>query len=89
MTATGTKRIMDIVKDLPDETEDQIINLVITVRNAYKTQSEISHLTTSDENEDLAKCRRELLKSKKYIRSSGRTHEEIDAMIKELRNDRM
>lgn len=32
--------------------------------------------------------RRQLLESEKYVRLSGRTHEEIEADLKEMRSDR-
>ena len=41
-----------------------------------------------DERGDLAEHRRELLKSGKYVRQTGRTREEIDAEIEGLRDDR-
>ncbi len=37
--------------------------------------------------DQLAQHRRELVRSGKYVRSFVRTHEEIDAEIREMRND--
>lgn len=72
-------RMPMIIPHLTEEKAQQIYNIFITVESTKNTENE---------RKSLAQHRRELLKSDKYVRPSGRTHEEIDAEIKEMRSDR-
>ena len=70
-----------LISNLTEDTAKQIYNLFITVEPVKQEKDEDA------ERKALAQHRRELVRSKKYVRSSGRTHEEIDAEIREMRND--
>lgn len=67
-----------MIPHLTEESAQQIYNLFITVE---PESAEI-------DREARAKKRRLLLESEKYVRSRGRTHEEIEADLKEMRSDR-
>lgn len=72
-------RMPRLIPSLPEDEAQQILNMFITVTRE----------DTEDERKALAKHRRELLNSDKYVRPSGRTRAEIDAEIKEMRSDRI
>ncbi len=66
---------------IPSLTEDgaqQILNMFIAVTPE----------NTETDREARARKRMELIKSRKYMRSRGRTHEEIEADLQEMRSDR-
>ena len=72
-------RMPVLIPNLSEDKAQQILNIFITVTPE----------DTEDERKALAKHRRELLNSDKYVRPSGRTHKEIDAEIREMRSDRL
>ena len=65
---------------MPDEQAAQVIDIFMTVK--------LEATEADAERKALAKHRRELLRSRKYVRPSGRSHEEIDAEVREMRSDR-
>ncbi len=65
-----------LIPNLTEEGAQQIYSLFITVQS-----QEV-------DREERARKRMELIESKKYVRPSGRTHEEIEAGLKEMRSDR-
>ena len=67
-----------LIPNLTEEKAKQVYNIFITVE-PQKVETD---------REARAKKRLELIKSKKYVRSRGRTHEEIEVDIKEMRSDR-
>ena len=67
-----------LIPNLTEEKAKLIYNTFITVEPG---NAEI-------DREARAKKRRQLLESEKYVRSRGRTHEEIEADLKEMRSDR-
>ncbi len=88
MTATQ-QRLANILSEepklvpfMPDEQAAQVIDIFMTVKVEAPTED------ADAKRKALAKHRRELLKSRKYVRPSGRTHEEIDAEVREMRSDR-
>lgn len=77
------KDLLSMVPDMPfmipnltEEKANQVYNIFLTVK-----PQEI-------DREERAKRRLELIKSKKYVKSRGRTHDEIEADLKEMRSDR-
>jgi hypothetical protein len=73
--------IPDMPTMIPNLTEDkanQVYDIFITVKPEK----------TEVDREARAQRRMELIKAKKYVRSSGRTHEEIEADLREMRSDR-
>ena len=71
--------VPDMPAMIPNLTEDSaniVYNILLTVK-PQKTDREARALK-----------RRQLLESEKYVRSSGRTHEEIESDLKEMRSDR-
>ena len=67
-----------LIPNLTEDNAQQIYNLFITVEP----------VKTEVDRKARAIRRRQLLESEKYVRSSGRTHEEIEADLKEMRSDR-
>ena len=67
-----------LISNLTEEGAQQIYDLFITVKPEK----------TEVDRKARAMKRRQLLESEKYVRPSGRTHEEIEADLKEMRNDR-
>lgn len=67
---------------IPDEQAAQVIDIFMTVKVTAPTED------VDAGQKALARHRRELLRTRKYVRSSGRTHEEIDAEIREMRSER-
>ncbi|MBQ3394402.1 MAG: hypothetical protein IJG64_04530 [Oscillospiraceae bacterium] len=70
-------RMPRLIPGLTDDLAQQMLNMLDTVEPE----------DAENERMALARHRIELVRSRKYIKSSGRTHEEIDAEIRELRND--
>ncbi len=82
MTAVK-ERLVELLPEIPglipnitDDQAEQVFNIFFTVKQ-------------EPERKTRAERRRVLLKSKKYVKPSGRKAEEIDAEIKELRSDRV
>ena len=67
-----------LIPNLTEEGAKQIYNIFITVKPEQ----------TDVDREARAIKRLEAIESEKYLRASGRSREEIDAEIKELRSDR-
>lgn len=65
-----------MIRKLTDDRASQVYNIFLTVK------------PNKVDREARARKRLELIKSKKYVRSRGRTHEEIEADLKEMRSDR-
>lgn len=65
-----------MIPNLTEEKANQVYNIFLTVK-----PQEI-------DREERAKKRLELIRSKKYVKSRGRTHDEIEADLKEMRSDR-
>ena len=65
-----------LIPHLTDERADIVYNIFMTARS-----QEV-------DREARARKRMELIKSKKYVKSRGRTHDEIEADLKEMRSDR-
>ena len=69
-----------IIPKLSEDKAQQVLNIFVEVRGVEKSDEE--------ERRVLARHRRNLLKTRKYVRPTGRTHDEIDSEIKEMRSDR-
>ena len=84
---TEARRLMTMVPEMPVMIPKLTEDKVQVVLNIFSEVQE-SARGEDAERKDLAQHRRELLRSRKYVRSSGRTYNEIDAEIREMRNDR-
>lgn len=83
MTATQERltamvpQIPSLAPRLSEDNAQTIINILISVQK----QDDV-------DRKELARHRRELLAADKYVMSTGRTHAEIEADLKEMRSDR-
>ena len=67
-----------VIPNLPEKEAKVVYNIYLT----YQTKK------PQVDRKARAQKRRQLLESERYVRSSGRTHEEIEADLKEMRSDR-
>ena len=84
---SSAKELMTLMPEMPslipklsEDKVQEILNILVDVKQSNKNGA--------SQRKVLAKHRRELIESRKYVRPSGRTHREIDEEIKEMRSDR-
>lgn len=84
----AAEKLMTMVQEMPimipklsEDKVQQVLNIFAEVEESAKSEDE--------ERKALAQHRRNLLKMRKYVRPSGRTYEEIDSEIREMRSDRL
>ncbi len=78
--------LQDKIQEIPEECLDEVAQYIEFVIFRKKQEQEKN---INNDRKQRAKKRQELLASKKYVMYSGRTSEEIDAEIREMRSDRI